>query len=114
MRSAVENLPETVLVGLGQIEEAGALGAKRSFVDGMIGIAFDVEDLARCLVDAADQTAADGTVTADRRYLLGRLDAVHLAQLIRIGLGRIQVDPQGGQGNPAIRRRRTRLRNLSS
>ena len=90
-----------MLVGLGQIEETGALGAERSLVDGMVGIAFDVEDLSCRLIHAADKTAADGTVTADRRYLFGNFNAVHFAELVRICPGRIQVEPQARQGNPA-------------
>ena len=45
-RRPVEDLAQTVLVGLGQTEEAGALGAEGTFVDRMIRVAFDVDDLA--------------------------------------------------------------------
>ena len=71
IRSAVENLGEPVLVGLGQIEETGALGAKRSLVDGMVGVAFDIENFSRSLIHATDKTAAAGTVSANSRRLSG-------------------------------------------
>ena len=46
VRGPVPDLFEAVLVGLGEVEEARALGAQRSFIDGMVGIALDVEDFA--------------------------------------------------------------------
>ena len=67
----------------------------------MIGVAFDVKNFTCCFIDTADKTAADGTVTTDRRHLSGNLDAAHLIQFGRICLRRIQVEFQTGQGNPA-------------
>jgi len=100
VRGAVKNLLQPVLVGLRQIEETGPLGAKRALVDGMVGVAFDVEDLSRQLVHAADEAAAAGTVCANGAHLLRHLDAVHLVELVRISLYGAQVDAQTGQGNP--------------
>jgi len=67
----------------------------------MIGIAFNVENFTRSFIHATDKTATNGTITTDRRYLLGNFNPIHLTKLVRIAPGRIQVKPQAGQGDPA-------------
>ncbi len=96
----VEDLAKPVLVGLGEIEEACALGAERPLVNGVFGVPFDVEDLSRVFVDAADLSAAHGAVTADRSDLPCRHHALHLVDLGGVSLRRAQIDAQGGQRNP--------------
>jgi len=81
------------------VKESGALGAERSFVDRMIGIPFDVEDLSRQLVGAADQAASHRTVAADGGRLLGRPDPIHFGQTGRVSLQRRQVKTKRRQSD---------------
>ena len=95
----VENLPQAMFIRLGEAEETGTLGAKRPFVDRVIGITFDVENFPGQLVRAADQTTAHRTVAADGGRLLGCPDPVHLGQPGGMRPQRRQVKTKRGQGD---------------
>ena len=92
-RSAIKNLAQTMLVGFRHIEETGALGAKRSFINGMIGVAFNVDNFISTVINTANKTATAGTITACCYCLLCDLDPVHLVQFVRVCPRRIQIQP---------------------
>ncbi len=98
LRRPIQHLAQAVLIDLGQTEKAGTFGAERTFVDRMIRVPFDVEDLAGQPVGAADKAATDGTVTTDRCRLFGRPYPVHLAEPGSMSLQGGQIQPKRGQG----------------
>ena len=84
-----------MLVSSRGLKNTGSLGAKCSLVDGMLRIAFDIDDFARLRIRAADQAATHRAVAADGRALPGALHLVDLFHFFGIGVERPQVDPEG-------------------
>ncbi len=89
--AAIEHLGQPVGVDV-ELVDGRALGAEGALVDGRVGIALDVEDGA--ILDVDQGVAADGAVGADAGVLLGLGDT----QRPGAGLGRAQVDAEGGHG----------------
>jgi hypothetical protein len=87
-----------MLVRSRHLKNTCSFGTKGSLIDGMIRIAFDIDDLARLRVRAADETAGHRTVVAERKGLFCALYLVDLFHLIGISGEWDQIDPKGREG----------------
>ena len=74
MGGAVHGCGDAIVI-VGQLAQAGAFGTERPFIDRMVGISFDVDDLPCAgFAGAADDPATHGTITADTGGFLAMVD----------------------------------------
>ena len=93
VRRAVKHLENPAVV-LAELVMGGAFGAQRAFVDGMVGIALDVDHPPLAvLVRAGDQPASHRAIAAHRGGLLGEGEFGRLG----LGPGRAQVEAESAE-----------------
>ena len=94
---AVQYLFQAAVVGFRGLVDARSLRAQRAFIDGMFGVAFDIDDLAGLRIGAAQKPTPHRTVAADGGGLFGGFDPVVFGQFLSKGFDGKHTHAKAGE-----------------